>query len=278
MKLGSHITEQTRARMSEAKKGKPFAGIPYRATGENNPSKRPEVRKKISDALRGKSYHWQYGENNVAKRPEVRDKHRGMNNPMRNPEVVAKVSAQRRIKNQGAFHSNEAIKKMSEASKGKPHPWACGENNPMHRSDVKAKVSKALTGKLRPYMLRENHPNWNGGSSFEPYCPKFTREFKERVRVWFGYICPNCGTPQNREKLGVHHVHYNKDTCCDGSIPLFVPLCKPCHGKTNGKKNRVQSEQHFTELINTWYGGKCYFTREEMAAYGSPLPCEVPTV
>lgn len=48
-------------------------------------------------------------------------------------------------------------------------------------------------------------------------------------------------------------------------IPLFVPLCHSCHGKT--QKNRPYWIMHFTNITNQYYGGKCYFTKEEMVAY-----------
>ena len=112
-------------------------------------------------------------------------------------------------------------------------------------------------------LLGEKNPHWLGGKSFEPYCPKFNLEFKERVRKWFDYICVECGTPQFSldTKLHVHHVNFNKNTCCDDTIPLFVPLCTSCH--TRSGSNRDYWNKHFTELINTFYGGKCYYSKEE---------------
>lgn len=119
------------------------------------------------------------------------------------------------------------------------------------------KRNAALKGK----QIGEKSHSWKGGISFEPYCPKFTSEFKERVRAFFGYRCVECGTPQNGYKLHVHHVNFNKETCCDNTIPLFVALCRSCHTATN--HNREYWEQHFTDMIIGYYGGKCYFTIEE---------------
>lgn len=112
-------------------------------------------------------------------------------------------------------------------------------------------------------LLGEKNPHWLGGKSFEPYCPKFSLEFRERVRAWFDYMCVECGTPQLslNTKLHVHHVNFNKNTCCDGAIPLFVPLCTSCHSKTG--KNRDYWNTHFTEIINSFYGGKCYYSKDE---------------
>lgn len=119
-------------------------------------------------------------------------------------------------------------------------------------------------GKAQKRILTgDKNPHWLGGKSFEPYCPKFTLEFKERVRAWFNYTCIECGTPQlcQKTKLHVHHVNFNKNSCCDDTIPLFVPLCTSCHSRTG--RNREFWNTHFTELINTFYCGKCYYSKEE---------------
>ena len=108
---------------------------------------------------------------------------------------------------------------------------------------------------------------WYGNIRYydNPYCEKWTAELRERVRAYFGYVCFECGTPQNGRKLNVHHIHYNKKTCCDGSPHDMVPLCPECHTKTNF--NRDYWEDHFTELLYAFDpDGKCFFTREEMAA------------
>lgn len=120
----------------------------------------------------------------------------------------------------------------------------------------------------------ENCPAWKGGISFEPYCPKFNNEFKERVRAFFGYQCVECGYAwhEGEPRLAVHHVTFNKETCCDSSVPLFVPLCKSCHMKTGYRRDFWQ--QHFTDMINQYYGGRCYLTKEETKALKSvPVGC-----
>jgi hypothetical protein len=180
----------------------------------------------------------------------------------------------------GRHHSEEIRRKISEAGKGR-HPSEesrrkmsesqKGENN--HNfgkppsKETRRKLSDALKGrsfteetlrKMSEANKGEKGSGWKGGISFEPYCPKFNREFKERVRAFFGYQCPECGMSEkeNGKKLHVHHVTYNKKVCCDGTVPLFVPLCHSCHSKTN--YNRVFWEYWFTEMITTKYGGKCY--------------------
>lgn len=104
---------------------------------------------------------------------------------------------------------------------------------------------------------------FDGFSKYKPYCEKFNKKFKDRVRAFFGYTCVLCGEPQNGRRLQVHHINYEKGACCDKNIiPLFVSLCNSCHIKTNS--NRKYWENYFTKLINEYYGGKCYFTQSEM--------------
>jgi hypothetical protein len=188
--------------------------------------------------------------------------------------------------------SEETRKKLSEGNKGRLSPK---KGIPISE-ETKLKISRTLKGRqftelhrqnlsaaqrgrpghmlghhhlektketLRKCKLKEQNPNWKGGVSFEPYCPKFTNAFKERVRAYFGYQCLGCGHTwqQEEKKLSVHHVNFNKKTCCDNSIPFFVPLCSTCHNKT--QKNRMFWQYWFTEMINHLYGGKCYFSKEE---------------
>ena len=114
--------------------------------------------------------------------------------------------------------------------------------------------SMSLTG--------EHSPQWKGGISFEPYCILFNKEFKERVRAFWGNKCPVCGKieEESRKALCVHHVGYDKEVCCNDNERLFVPLCRSCHAKTN--TNRDEWEEYFTHMISI-HGGKCYYTKEE---------------
>lgn len=117
---------------------------------------------------------------------------------------------------------------------------------------------------LGEYRRGKNNPFWNGGSSFFPYCEKFNDEFRSRVRAFFGYKCVECGMPEeeNGRKLSVHHVHYDKSSCCSDAPHQFVTLCQKCHARTN--TNKEYWKRVFEELLEEKYGGKSYFTREEM--------------
>lgn len=156
--------------------------------------------------------------------------------------------------------SEETRKKIGDSHRGEKNPWY-GKHLP---AETRKKMSDARKG--------ENHPMWKGGASFGQYCPKFNEDFKERVRAFFGYVCPECGTPQGEIKLAVHHVNYRKGMCCDPSLPhLFIPLCAAgsklkgktsCHALTNW--NREYWQDYFTDMIMNYYGGRCYLSNKEM--------------
>lgn len=96
---------------------------------------------------------------------------------------------------------------------------------------------------------------WQGGISFEPYCPKFNNEFKERVRKFWGRRCGICGKSEktNARKLSVHHVNYDKKVCCNDGVPLFIPLCGSCHSRTNSNRNHW--EEILTNYIMIYFNG-----------------------
>jgi endogenous inhibitor of DNA gyrase (YacG/DUF329 family) len=135
-----------------------------------------------------------------------------------------------------------------------------------------------------PIMTGANHPQWTGGS--KDYCEKWNLEFRRRIRAFFDHKCAECGTPQNEKLLHCHHVYYDKKACCSineerkyfsnlgikdsrhffeivGDPNKFVALCDNCHKKTYAKKNREYWSRHFEEIINNYYLGRSYFTKEE---------------
>jgi hypothetical protein len=185
-------------------------------------------------------------------------------------------------KKKGKPLSLEHREHMSEAHKGKPHPLS---------AEARRKIGLARRGrpawnKGRPHSLETRRKlseytgslasNWREGISFFPYCPKFNNSFKERVRAFFGNRCFECGKPQSENmvktrggviksvKLHVHHVHYNKKMCCDGSPQDVVPLCTSCHAATSAG-DRDYWEKHFTKKLYAAMGGKCFYTKEEYA-------------
>ena len=182
-----------------------------------------------------------------------------------------------------AMQMEETIRKLSEAHKGMyfseehKRKISAAEKGKVLSEETKQKMSNTHKGmhhsEESKRKISDNHANfrgaqsgmWKGGVSFEPYCIKFDDEFKERVREYWNRKCILCEKTEleNGRKLDVHHVMYNKDTCCDDSILLFVVLCNSCHSKTNGK--REYWEKEFEKIIYSRnIDGKCFYTKKEM--------------
>lgn len=102
------------------------------------------------------------------------------------------------------------------------------------------------------------------------YCEKWTKDLRERVRAYFGHKCFLCGQPQNGTALHVHHVWYNKRACCDDTPRSLVPLCIKCHNETTFGDKKYFSN-YIQELLDLYYDGKCWLTREEYAALFSVI-------
>lgn len=81
------------------------------------------------------------------------------------------------------------------------------------------------------YFTGENSPNWNGGTSFEPYSPEFKKEIRHLVRDRDGHVCQMCGAEENEKTLAVHHIDYCKQ---NNDLMNLISLCAhPCHQLTN---------------------------------------------
>ena len=89
-------------------------------------------------------------------------------------------------------------------------------------------------GKDRPEMCGDKNPAWNGGTSYLPYCKKWTEELREEIRERDSRICQNCEKTEldNGQRLSVHHIHYDKENC----YPDLIALCRICNLKANGNR------------------------------------------
>ena len=184
--------------------------------------------------------------------------------------------------------SKEYCNKISIALSNKPKSEEHKKKLSISRKNLsiesRLNISNAAKKRFQniEYMLKHRDANikrvekliggfWYGNIRYynNQYCEKWTADLRERVRAYFGYICFECGVKQKGRKLSVHHIHYNKKTCCDGSPHDMVPLCAECHTKTNF--NRDYWEDHFTEMLYLISPeGKCFFTKEEMGEFTQP--------
>jgi len=118
------------------------------------------------------------------------------------------------------------------------------------------------------HLNGKNNHHYINGATYGDYCEKFNRFFRKRVRAFLGNTCMLCGksAEENNRNMSVHHLYKNKDACCDDNISKskFAVLCISCHNKAD--KNDELNKQ-LIDIINTKYGGKCYYTREEWKEY-----------
>ena len=134
---GGNLGEEVNRKIGLANKGKKRLDM----IGKNNPMNREEVKIKfINPMSRPEVREKMKGENNPMKRPENRkkisEKTMGRNNPM-----YGKVGENN--PNYGSRRSEETKEKMSKMKKGKRRPSIMGENNPAKRSEVRKKISES---------------------------------------------------------------------------------------------------------------------------------------
>lgn len=162
--------------------------------------------------------------------------------------------------NLGKHHSIDHKFKLSEI--GKKRKYTEDRNLKISKAlkghktseETKQKISKSEKGKiiseehkckLSKYKSENqwgiNNPNWNNGSSFEPYPFEFNKQLKQQILERDNYTCQNPNCEHKTDLLDVHHIDYDKQ---NNSLENFVTLCDNCHMKTNGKNNR----QYWTEF------------------------------
>lgn len=148
------------------------------------------------------------------------------------------------------LENNIPRKTRSEALKGMPRsPGHCAKISQAHKGkqltqETRTKLSISHRGLKRTPEVRKRisisklgnkNPSWAGGISFWPYCDKFNRALKNKVRDEFQHKCFLCSSSRGRT-LHVHHVDYNKSQGCSGHPWGLIPLCVSCHAKTNTKR------------------------------------------
>lgn len=224
-----HHTEETRRRISEAKKNRVGTML-----GKHHSE---ETKRKMSIAKKGK-FTWIINKNHP--------KYAGWLSQVSLPK-----SEKTKLKMKEHIKSVEHRKHISEAKKGIP------------LSDItKRKLSEANKGKHLSEETRKKISEsqrgekchwWLGGISFEPYGLEFNRILKDSIRCRDKYSCQVCNKNQieNFTKLGmskklyVHHIDYNKK---NNKHENLISLCLNCHSKTNFMRDDWTN--HFMEKMS----------------------------
>jgi hypothetical protein len=146
-----------------------------------------------------------------------------LTSPMKNPKIAAKHSETKKR----MFANGELVNPMKYPGvAAKFSERVKGENNPFygrtHLDETKQKISISMVG--------EKNPNWNGGTSFEPYSVDWTQTLRRTVRERDNYTCQLCKKAQEDRTFDCHHIDYNKKNCCPENL---ITLCRRCHISTN---------------------------------------------
>lgn len=131
--------------------------------------------------------------------------------------------------------------------------------------EIKRKIGLASSGVNNYWYGKKGNlsPHWLDGKSFEPYCPKFNKEFKNLVRLRDNFCCLNCGMSEQKQivlinkKLAVHHIDYNKKNTC---LSNCCTLCVSCNTMAN--KNRNEWTDYYQEKLTNLYNYQ-YENQEE---------------
>jgi hypothetical protein len=132
-----------------------------------------------------------------------------------------------------------------------------GENNPnfgnkwsnYQKQQMSIKKQGHRKGIKRPNQsLRfsgKGNPNWQGGKSFEEYCPVWKdKEYKESILERDGNECLNPLCYKTSEKLCIHHIDYDKKNCVPNNL---ITTCFSCNVRANF--NREFWQKHYEEIM-----------------------------
>ena len=118
-------------------------------------------------------------------------------------------------------------------------PWNKGKTGCFkHTEEYKKRQSKLNS--------LENHPQWQGGKSFEPYGLEFNEKLKELLRERDKYCCRLCSVREDKVKLHIHHIDYDKT---NNNPTNLISLCINCHMRTNHNRNRWN--KFLSRLLNS---------------------------
>lgn len=194
-----------------------------------------EAKKKSSDAKKG-HIPWSKGKTGVFSEESLRK--------MRENHVSHDQSG---CKNHmyGKKQTPESNEKRSKSLMGRTVSEYARNQVRLSRLGKKSSdKTKKLISLNHADVSKDKNPNWRDGSSFLPYCHKFNKQLKNKIRERDNKTCQLCATPENGHKHGIHHIHYDKENC----NPDLITLCRGCNAKVNF--NRDYYESLFMNKLN----------------------------
>lgn len=96
------------------------------------------------------------------------------------------------------------------------------------------------------------NPSWQGGKSFEPYCPIWKdQEYKSDIRERDGNRCLNPYCYGNDNVLSIHHIDYDKKNCHPSNL---ITVCRSCNSRAN--TNRTWHKSWYKAIMYRRHGVK----------------------
>ena len=232
---GKHHTEEAKQKMREARLGKKMPEwhkeIMRKISLESNPMKKPEIVKKVSEALKGRKFTIEH-----KNKLHIAFKSRSAWN-----------KGKKRYWNSGVKKGHK-FGPMPKEHKEKLRIANLGKN--------KGKIAWNK-GKNYPEYSGDKNPAWLGGKSFEPYTKEFNKIFREEILKRDGFMCVKC-MMRNEDHLklfnrclSIHHINYDKQLSI---LENCITLCTRCHMETN--TNRDSWIKFFQSLLSERYGYK----------------------
>ena len=168
----------------------------------------------------------------------TRAKMRELWTPERRDERSASLMGKKRsAETKAKMSKSHTDKILTEEHKAKIRVTNTGKTR---SEETKTKISAVVTEhwkdpEYRDKQSGENHHNWQGGSSFEPYCSLFNNTIKEKIRNRDGRVCVSCGKSEilNGQRLSIHHIDGDKTQGCNGKKWYLCALCRSCNSKTD---------------------------------------------
>lgn len=200
---GKRHTAETKKKLSEIKK--------RMFVGEKNPFYGRHHTKKTKEKIKKSLI-----KNGAIKRASERMK---KNNPMSNIDIIKKHFLGKNNPAYGKKYSKKQREQMSNSRKGRK----LAEQAKKNISESKKGNKNPMYGKSGPLS-----PRWRGGVSFEPYPIVFNDKLKRKIRDRDSHICQLCKTPENGQKLSIHHIDYDKQ---NNETNNLISLCRSCHSR-----------------------------------------------
>jgi len=170
----------------------------------------------------------------------------GDKNPMFGVKQSAETIEKRISKLRGRACSEETKRKISVKNSGENNgQWkgipfmkiceTCGIEFRRNNGNINQRFCSIKCARQGEY-----NSAWKDGASFEPYCPKFNFEMKEKIRNRDNRVCVLCGKSEieNGQRLSVHHIDGDKMQGCNGKKWYLSSLCKSC----NSKRDTIEKE------------------------------------